>query len=176
MLLLFRTLLRKARTRALKAPSHITCLRVPALACAKRAQVLSKTPQTLRVFAFPRSPAQSAHPRANTLSRTARLSPWAFIPWAPQHVRVFSRTNTLSRITRYSPLGLYSFRPHSTSACFCALIRFSVLRFLRPGLSSLGRHSTSACFRAQIRFRVMRAIALGSNPLGPTARPRASAH
>jgi hypothetical protein len=94
-------------------------------------------------------------PRTNTLSRTARLSPWAFIPWAPQHVRVLSRTNTLSRIAR-NRLGLSSLGPHSTSACFRALIRYRVLRAFRPGLSSLGRHSTSACFRALIRYRVLR--------------------
>jgi hypothetical protein len=44
-------------------------------------------------------------PRANTLSRTARLAPWALIPWAPQHVRVLSRLNTLSRNAR-NHLGL----------------------------------------------------------------------
>ena len=44
--------------------------------------------------------------RTNTLSRTARSSPWALIPWAPQHVRVLSHTNALSRTALPSPWAL----------------------------------------------------------------------
>jgi hypothetical protein len=128
------------------------------------------------------------HPRTNTLSRTARLSPWAFIPWAPQHVRVLRaqirfrvmraipwalipwapqhvrvlpRTNTPSRTARLSPWAFTRWAPQHVSV----LSRTNTLSrtaLFRPGLSSLGRHSTSACFRAQIRFRVLRAITLGS--------------
>jgi hypothetical protein len=86
-------------------------------------------------------------PRTNTLSRTARLSPWALIPWAPQHVRVLSRTNTLSRTALFA-LGSHPWAPQHVRV-------FS---------------------RTNTLSRIARCSPLGSNPSGPTARPRAFAH
>jgi hypothetical protein len=126
-------------------------------------------------FAPPPFPVSPFLPRTNTLLRTAPLRPGfsplgrhstsacvsALIryrvlrsfalgshPWAPQHVRVFSRTNTLSRITRYSPLGSNPSGPTARSRAFARQYALAYCAF----------------------------FALGYHPLGATARPRVFAH